>query len=442
MPDQTDNKLSLPYEAIMTTSSLSTIPNQSDENILDNLLSINDAASTDLLTEIVKEDTEIDLRLAHCMKTGQPVSRLDEKQLEQLIKFHDAKTLKELAPLMDLATTYSPVWKSITPDNLTKLQEIDPKGFYCYCLGLITINHHMRYGAARTINDKNKQETAKGWLSIDRQKQFHNSIVKAWYATSQLDEAEIKKANIHLRTFIMLDIHRSAFYTLPWHNAIEPKAKPPIDRTIGRIEHPKLDTGENVPGNVYFAYPIKKIIDGELHVTTGKILPNYAGMMVTTKVHKSGFKPDYSPNVSLFPDIDPVWPHELALPFGLNWINSHIGELLNKVINKIADDKQYLDRFHINSAFRRGKQFNSTQDELEFLLRDTPTNYVRKDKKAINMQFAEMKREASGVKIVQSQGPVKFNFKTVQAAQKPQPTGMTTAQAIGTFKFKLNLGGK
>lgn len=169
----------------------------------------------DVVLETIKEDTKVDLHYIHCSKTGQPVARLNDNEIQHLLSFYSVRELTEIADKLELASSISRVWLRTDPASLDKLEAVDPRGFFCYCVNIILQNHHLRY-----VNNKRQ------FATIEAQTTFRNSLVRSWYQTEAFTAAELAEANKHLRVFIYLDLHRTHVVTLPWQHIRDGVPKP------------------------------------------------------------------------------------------------------------------------------------------------------------------------------------------------------------------------
>ena len=165
------------------------------------------AITNDVILETIKEETAIDLHYIHCSKTGQPIAKLSDLEIDHMLAFYGVKSLNEIADKLELASAISRIWLQTNPENLDKLQAIDPRGFFCYCMNIILQGHHMRY-----INNKRQFPT------IEAQTAFKNSLVKSWYQTELFTHSELEEVNKQLRVLIYLNLHKIPGTKLPWHN--------------------------------------------------------------------------------------------------------------------------------------------------------------------------------------------------------------------------------
>lgn len=161
---------------------------------------------TDIVMEVIRTESEIDLSMSYCSKTGQPVANMLQSQLDALVKLHNVQHLREIADKLDLATQVSPLWLYTDNENLERLEDLDPRGFFCYCANLALQNHAMTY----------TRRGRRCFASIEVQRTFRRSLIKAWYATAAFSETELREANATFRRFLYLNLHNSQFYRLNW----------------------------------------------------------------------------------------------------------------------------------------------------------------------------------------------------------------------------------
>lgn len=258
--------------------------------------------------EILKENTGVDITKVHCRKTGQPIATLNLTEIEHILNFYTATRLEEVAHDLDLAHGISRIWLHTSPDKLSKLQTVDPRGFFCYCIGIALRNHHMHYIA-------NKKE----FKTIDGERTFYNSLVKAWYATADIEPEVLSEANKVLRMFMFLDLHNKQFYRVPW----------------------------------------------QLMFST---MNNKFERVIFVKQNHSGGS-TLSASIAYDPDKRPLLPEEFATQHGIDFIRFCVKKFLEQLDIKMEIDLVRYKHLHTANAFRRTRGYDNV-NELDLQISD------------------------------------------------------------------------
>lgn len=259
--------------------------------------------------EILKENTGVDITKIHCRKTGQPIATLNLTEIENILNFYTATRLEEVTHELDLALGISRIWVHTNPDKLTKLQSIDPRGFFCFCIGIAIRNHHMHYIA-------NKKE----FKTIEAERVFYNSLVKTWYATANIKTEELVEANKVLRMFMLLDLHNKQYYRVPWH----------------------------------------------LMFST---LNNKYERIIFCRQYQSGGS-TLSASIAYDPDKRPLLPEEFATEHGISFIRFCVKKFLEQLDIKQEIDLVRYKHLHTANAFRRVRGYDNVS-ELDLSISDT-----------------------------------------------------------------------
>lgn len=277
--------------------------------------------------ELIAHETGVDLSKIHCRKTGQPIATLNLTEIEHLLNFHSVKRLTEIADLMDYSGGVSRIWLHTNPENLNKLQSLDPRGFFCYCIGIALRNHHMHY-----VEDRKRFKTVEG------EKIFYNSLVKAWYLTANIPAKELEEANKVLRFFMLCDLHNKKYYRVPW-----------------QLMFSSLN---NAYERVIFVTP---------NGSNGGALQ--------------------SASIAYNPDIRPLLPEEFASMYGVSFIKFCVKKFLEQLNVKSYSDLIQYKHIHTANGFRRTKS-----NELILEIDDHLTNSTTLNTYSVAHNIARAKR--------------------------------------------------
>lgn len=258
--------------------------------------------------EILKENTGVDITKIHCRKTGQPIATLNLSEIEHILNFYTVTRLEEVANDLDLAHGVSRIWLHTSPDKLSKLQTIDPKGFFTYCIGIALRNHHMHYVA-------NRRE----FRSVEAERKFYNSLVKCWYQLQYIETEALNEANKVLRMFMFLDLHNKQFYRVPWH----------------------------------------------LMFST---MNNKYERVIFVKQNQSGGS-TLSASIAYDPDKRPLLPEEFATQHGIDFIRFCVKKFLEQLDIKMEIDLIKYKHLHTANAFRRMRGYDNV-NELNLQISD------------------------------------------------------------------------
>lgn len=149
------------------------------------------------------------LETIHCRKTGQPIGTRSPEDMALFTALHGINTRQEALSRIELATQTSMAWLQTDTAMLDKLQQIDPRGFFCYCINICLIHRHQQ------TMPGNKRAFMYG---MDGQRAFGNSLVQAYYQTSTFTPHELAEYGHLFRQFLFLDLHKSRRYKLPFRH--------------------------------------------------------------------------------------------------------------------------------------------------------------------------------------------------------------------------------
>lgn len=324
----------------------------------------------------LEQNTGLDLTRIHCSKTGQPVGTCTEQDIRNVLAYHNTDKLETIAHELDLATSISRIWLHTGPENLTRLQEIDPRGFFCYCLSVALQNQYMEY----------TKQGSKKFKTAIHQREFRNSVVKAWYMTAKIDAAELAEANKSLRLFMYLNLHNRNYFRVPWH--------------LMRL---------NVTLTAY---------------------KEYMARWVNNKPQQT--------NAHLV-DLDqfPMMPHEFATPWGIVWIN----KVLEKHIKNIKRQMDYNDAAYahlmVGSAFKPGGKNEGFYQMISDIIGDQFGSIKMSLRDMLDRADAIKGRSAKGNAITKH-GAITLNL-TSEDLSKPEKVTVAIAQPKPVTMIKLNI---
>lgn len=92
----------------------------------------------------VREELDFDVYDIHCSKTGQPIGRRSENDIQLLIRVHGVSKASELARFQ-YNSHPAQAWIKTDSGSLERLQELDPIGFYTYACNLAFIYQAQGY---------------------------------------------------------------------------------------------------------------------------------------------------------------------------------------------------------------------------------------------------------------------------------------------------------
>ena len=164
------------------------------------------AAIMELTQHRVPETMQL-LETIHCRKTGQPIGTRNAADMGLFMQLHGVATRQDALSKIELATQTSLAWLQTDTAHLDKLQQIDPRGFFCYCINICLIHRHHQIMAG------NKRAFLYG---MDGQRAFGNSLVQAYYQSESIPEHEVREYAHLFRQFLFLNLHKSTRYKLPF----------------------------------------------------------------------------------------------------------------------------------------------------------------------------------------------------------------------------------
>lgn len=296
--------------------------------------------TNDLKLEILAEEQGIDLGQIFCRQTGQPIAKLASETVAKLLDFHGVKMLSEIGQYFHLATSVHPLWKNLNPETLTRLQAVDPRAFFSYCINIFIRDHHMKF----------TQHGKKIFETIEIENCFFKSLIECYAQTATLPEIAIENANKILRTILNFNIHKTHFKYIAWHSLNADQLK-----TIEHVE----------PEQTYNPYPYSKPDVVAKYLGLNKKQPerdeieyknikkffNNPAMLKGLKeleiAHTNGIRTI-------------VFPHEFASVKGINWITNYLGKMLQG-LRALIEKNEYRSMNEARSSiFSYSTQFDPT----------------------------------------------------------------------------------
>ena len=159
-------------------------------------VSINEEFNIDnSLVELYKflEKTEVDPYGIYCQQTGQRIGELEHQQVKLAIMLN--KNLECFAQCYHMANVIEPTavlktshhWLVTNPERLDVLKEIDPYGFYMFCVNKLT-----RAGNPEFNSIKRK------WSGTFHRKQHNDRLIRGWQILQNAPLDDILLANDRL----------------------------------------------------------------------------------------------------------------------------------------------------------------------------------------------------------------------------------------------------
>src|SRR5882724_9567634 len=94
---------------------------------------------------LIKDTTGIDITKLHCRKTGQPIATVSLEDTDKLFQFYNITNVLTIIDDLDFTCGVDRRWLHTEPTQLNRLQNIDPHGFFVYCISIALRTHHQHY---------------------------------------------------------------------------------------------------------------------------------------------------------------------------------------------------------------------------------------------------------------------------------------------------------
>lgn len=364
---------------------------------INELVSASHASTPNVLT-----DAHTLLRTIHCSKTGQPIGTRTEMEITNFLKLHGSDTLQTVYSLIDLATQPSLAWLYTDNAHLDKLQDIDPRGFFCFCIQTCLMNHHLQY------TSKSKKGFRYG---IEGQRAFRNSLVQAWYNTERIPLSDLMEINKELRYFLYLGFHQSAYYRLPWHNVRQDDSYQIYYTEVASVyatENPNTVAEREAKGLSAKTATVDKLkIDG---VDTD----DKARLLTVAKKEVSKRK-----------DLDtyPLLPHEMTNDAAIEWLRNQLKHHVREISRKARLDASYYSALNTVNMFKTKGTVRTAIETLKIMIDDIELDNTMGLSQLVKMEalLTQKKKEIKGKSVVTINAGGLDKLKELAQSKAPLP---------------------